>query len=141
VLALAGSARSRPISSAAWLLAGGWLVSIVIWRCVGESARAVSFAALDAALAGAFLTMARGRLFPAPLFVLHAALVFYHVYARLVGSDIGWVGAFLNRAFEMALIYVGGCALFRILALRRRRDEPMGARPPSSDMLFSGAPR
>ncbi|MHA7871454.1 MAG: hypothetical protein ACX939_03800 [Hyphococcus sp.] len=64
--------------------------------------------------------MAKGRWFPAPLCLLHAALVVYHVYSIAASSTVFWIHAFLNRAFEAALAYVLLCSVYRLYALRRQ---------------------
>ncbi|MEE2690888.1 MAG: hypothetical protein VX640_05020 [Pseudomonadota bacterium] len=115
--------------AAAQLLAASWIASVSVWRWLPQDLRTHGFIAIDVALAFAFFAMSRGRWFPVPLFFLHAALVAYHVYAGFVGSTIGWVGAFINRAFEMALAYVIACALFRIRRIvRKQKDAPLRAR-------------
>lgn len=105
---------------AAQLLAAGWIASVAVWRWVDPEIRTIGFAAIDAMLAGAFFLMSRRRRFPVPLFFLHGALVIYNAYAATIGSQIFWVGAFLNRGFELAIAYVAGCALFRIALLAMR---------------------
>ncbi len=106
-----------------------WIASVSVWRWFAPELRLYGFAFIDLALAFIFYSMSRGKWFPVPLFFLHAALIAYHVYALLVGSSIGWIGAFLNRAFEMALLYVMACALWRIRSgARKRKGEPFPAR-------------
>ncbi|MEQ8936156.1 MAG: hypothetical protein RIE56_10240 [Amphiplicatus sp.] len=115
--------------AAAQLLAASWIASVSVWRWFAPDFRIYGFAFIDLALVFIFYSMSRGKWFPVPLFFLHAALIAYHVYALLVGSSIGWIGAFLNRAFEMALLYVMACAAFRIWRnSRKSKDAPLGAR-------------
>ncbi|MBT8471682.1 MAG: hypothetical protein KJN99_03695 [Marinicaulis sp.] len=59
--------------------------------------------------------MSRGWWFPAPLFFLHAALVFYHLATGLYGFNSFWVSAFMSRAFDAALFYVIGCGLYTVM--------------------------
>lgn len=113
---------------AAQLLTAGWIASVASWRWIGPELRAVAFAGIDAMLAAAFFLMSRGllsrgRWFPAPLFVLHSALVAYSASAATIGSENYWIAAFLNRGFEIAVAYVGACALFRIVRLAGRENE------------------
>lgn len=105
---------------AAQLLAASWIASVAVWRWVGPDLRTLALAGIDTMLASAFFLMARRRWFPAPLFLLHGALVIYSAYAATIGSEIFWVAAFLNRGFELALAYVAACALFRIARLAAR---------------------
>lgn len=97
-------------------------MSVAIWRWFSPEWRPYGYAALDMGLALFFLAQSRGRLFPVPLFFLHAGLVAYHGYAALIAAPTPWVSAFINRAFELAMAYVMGCALFRLI--RRARKSP-----------------
>lgn len=92
-------------------------MSLAVWRWVLPEFHALGFAIIDGALAIAFLLMSRGRWFPVPLFYLHGMLIAYGIYSMAVGSGPIWVAAFLNRAFELELVYVLSCALFRISKL------------------------
>jgi hypothetical protein len=108
--------------TAARLLSGSWVITLAIWRWADPQFRVAAFAATDLALAGAFFLMSRGRWFPVPLFVLHAALIFYHAYALVIGSNIVWIAAFLNRSFEIELVYVFACSLYRMTRLSPKRN-------------------
>lgn len=115
---LAHCSRSPQIAAAARLIGLAWIFALQIWLLVDAQWRILVFALVDAALAVAFLRMTRGRIFPAPLFALHAALIAYHAYTFLLGPSPYWVQVFLNRALEAALAYIAACAAFRI---RNRR--------------------
>lgn len=73
-------------------------------------------------MAAAFFLMSRGRWFPVPLFFLHGVLIAYGVYSLIIGSGPVWVAAFLNRAFELELVYLLSCALYRISKLGRNEE-------------------
>ena len=77
----------------------------------------LSYMAVDAALAAAFYLMSRGSWFPAPLFLLHLMVLVFHFYILLIDQSPFWMLAFLNRTFDLELIYVGVCALYRIRRL------------------------
>lgn len=85
-----------------------------MWRWVTPEFHALGFAVIDFAMAAAFFFMSRGRWFPVPLFYLHGVLIAYGVYSLIIGSGPVWVAAFVNRTFELELVYVLACALFRI---------------------------
>ncbi len=85
------------------------------------SSLALSFVAVDTATALALYRMAERRWFPVPLVFLHGFLAVYHLYTAFTGPDSYWVVVALNRLFEAEILYVAGCGLFRILALRRGR--------------------
>lgn len=119
---LAFKARSPQLAAAAQLLAASWIASVALWRWAGDSElRAPCLAGVDLLLAAVFLRMSRRRVFPAPLCVLHGGLVIHYATATVFGSTFGWIAAFANRAFEVAVVYVAGCALFRLR--RRARKE------------------
>lgn len=120
MLVIAYRSRSPQIAAAARLLAISWAASLQIWMLLGPLDRNIAFAALDAALAWAFFRMSRGRWFPAPLFSMHAGLIVYNLYTTLIDSSIVWIATFLNRAFELALLYVIACAAYRIYILSGR---------------------
>jgi hypothetical protein len=120
---LAWLARSRIILRSALLLFVGWLVFLAEWYFTRGDVRLVLYALTDAALAGAFFYMSKGRWFPVPLFFLYATQIPYHAYAAFIGSPPFWVALLLNRFFEAALLYVMGCSVYRISRLRRVRSK------------------
>lgn len=86
-------------------------------------------AIIDAALAIYFWERSRGRWFPVPLFYIHVVLLIYAVYASVLGLNAWfWIAAFVNRLFDLALLYVAGCAIYRIRVLRRRAGGTAGRR-------------
>lgn len=110
-------ARSLQLAAAARLMAISWAYSLQLWMIVDGPARMFAYGAVDALLAAAFYHMSRKRWFPVPLFFLHAALAIYDLYAVLAGPSVFWVQMFLNRTFEMELIYIIACAVYRIMVL------------------------
>jgi len=101
-------------------LAIGWGFSFQLWIYLDTPARSLGYAALDLALTAIFFQMARRRVFPAPLYVLHAVLVFYHLYTATFEADYYWVQVMLNRSFELELVYIIACAGYRIRILGAR---------------------
>ena len=114
MLTLANAARMRQIETAARLLTASWIASVIGWRLIDPPLLYGAYAAVDFALAVIFFQMMRGRLFPAPLFVLHVAMLCHHASAAMIHLPLAWMGVALNRMFELALIYVGGCAVYRM---------------------------
>ena len=113
-------ARSPQLVAAARLLAASWALTLQFWIFFDGAMRSVAYGGLDFALAVVFYRMSRRRWFPVPLFFLHGALVVYHAYAIWFDVRYFWIAMFLNRAFEIALFYVIGCAAYRLHARRRR---------------------
>ena len=101
-------------------MAISWVCSLQIWMAFDGAGRSLAFIALDLTLASGFYLMSRGRWFPVPLFFAHAGLVVYHLYTAFIGSNIIWIAAFINRVFEMAVLYVIACAAYRIYLMRAR---------------------
>lgn len=116
---IASKSRSPQIAAAARLLTISWAFSIQLWLLLDGVLRSYAFCTLDLVLAAAFFQLSRGKWFPVPLFFLHLALAFYHLYAALAGASIVWIAVYANRAFEAALLYVFACAIFRISTLRK----------------------
>lgn len=124
VLALAESARSSSIATSARLLCASWLVSIAAWRFAKPPDVYLVYMALDAALATCFLTMSKGRVFPAPLAALHILMFAHSALIALFGAAFVLFMSVLNRGFELALLYVGGCAAYRLLVRRDLSSQP-----------------
>ena len=115
---LALGSRSEQIAAAARILCANWVASVQIYLICDWSYAAVGYALIELATAAAFLRLARGRVFPLPLVVIHALLVAWHVASLSIDeSKSGYLQAALNRIFDFELIYIGCCAAFRIRAL------------------------
>lgn len=113
-LVLAYRAGSVQIAMAARLIAISWLFSLQFWIMFDGDDLALSYLALDLALAAAFYHLSRGRWFPAPLFFLHATTVIFNFYVIVIDQGPIWMIAVLNRSFELALAYIIACAVYRI---------------------------
>lgn len=142
MLGLSLAARSRMLAGTGCAVALSWVFSIG-WYFTGAHYGFVwTYAVVDGALAVFFWSQSRGRWFPVPLFFLHAALVLYYVYVAALGvKSWFWIAAFVNRLFDLELLYVGGCALYRIRLLKRRRraanenGRTAFMRDPAADLL------
>lgn len=118
--------RSPQIAAAAHAAFFSWAASLQLWLTVSGTALTLGFAAIDLALAVYFFRLSRGRWFPAPLCFLHGSLVIYHLGALFNTGGLFWEKFILNRAFDVELTYIAGCAVYRIAALRRRRFRARG---------------
>lgn len=85
------------------------------------TALALSYAAIDTATAYVLFQMSERRWFPAPLVFLHGFLAIYHLYTVFIGPEGYWVVLMLNRLFDIEILYVAGCGLYRIAAVYGRR--------------------
>lgn len=118
VLILAYAARLRVIFTAAQLLAAGWIFSVLAWRFLDGAQLHLALVLQDATLAYLFFRMSRGRWFPVALFAIHVLMLAHNLFVAAFGVPDIFVSMFLNRLFELALVYVGGCALYRIRVRR-----------------------
>lgn|GEM_PF-2837535 len=118
-MCLAYLSGSRRIQCASRLIVISWLFSLQFWILLEGDALTFAYLLVDIALACAFYLLSRGSWFPAPLFFLHAVIVVFHFYILAIDQSPFWMLVFLNRTFDMALIYIAACALFRIRALAR----------------------
>lgn len=114
-------ARSRAIRTAALLIAGAWALSLFAFFYVRIPAYFPVVVILDAVLAYRFGRMAKVHFFPAPLCVLQLVEIAFVAVAVTAGLPTYWTLFVMNRLFELTLIYLIGCALFRIHLLRRQR--------------------
>lgn len=113
------------------VLAAGWVATLVWYFAIAGSGMTWGYAVINLAQAVFFWRQSRERLFPKPLFVLTGlslALLFLTTVAQL---KFWWVAFTLNRLFEAALLYVMGCAIYRIW--RRRHDAKGADRTPPNN--------
>ena len=83
---------------------------------------------LDTILAYHFWRMAKVELFPAPLCIILLFEITFIVFATSVGLANHATLFVLNRIFELILLYLIGCSLFRI-AIRKLRKDHMERHP------------
>jgi hypothetical protein len=129
VTLLACLSRSRQILTAAAAVACGWLFSSLWYFAAANSGEIWGAAGVDCVLAIFFWRQSRGRWFPVPLFFIHAGFLLYYAYTALLTLDVWfWIAAFVNRLFDLVLLYIGGCAIYRIRALRKRSRPAVAVR-------------
>lgn len=105
---------------------------------VAESGQTWGYALIDAILAVWFWRLRRrSPLFAATLFLFCEFQVGLYLYTTLVATPYYWVAFITNRVFEISLLFVIGCSIYRIRALRRRRRDAPVARHDA--LIFSGA--
>ena len=111
--------RSSQIAAASRIIFINWAAGLQLWLVFEGATLTFGYIIIDAVTALLFFRMARGKWFPAPLCFMHGVLVIYHLGTLFNTGGLFWEKFILNRAFDMELIYVTGCALFRIIALNR----------------------
>ena len=121
-VASAQAARSRSIRRAASIIAGAWLIGILSYFALKIPGHyAVAFA-LPAGLALNFRRAAATEIFSAPLYLLQLVQISFLATALTFGVSTYWTLFGLNRLFELTLLYVIGCSVFR-MAMRRRQEK------------------
>lgn len=100
-----------------------WIVSLYWWWTGAAHSHVWGVAINDAALAVFFWHLSRNRWFPTPLFFIEVILLVYYACVAIFGVKTWfWISASINRLFDLELLYLAGCALYRIRALRRQRE-------------------
>lgn len=119
MIASAVRSRSKTIQDCAFLIGGSWLITIVAYFNLNQSATfsAVTLSA-DIFLAWRFWRMAQRSVFPAGLSVILLGEIAFVVAAKAVALDTYWTAFWLNRIFEITLLYIIGGSLLRLRLLR-----------------------
>lgn len=125
----AAAAHSKSINQAAYPLAFGWVCTVLWWRSMSATGMTWGYSVIDIFLAAYFFQLSKTRRFPRPLFALHVSGILFQAAGAFMSFDHFWVSLVLNRYFEASLIYVSGCALFRIHT-RRKDRKGADASPP-----------
>lgn len=111
--------RSEQITTASRIIFVNWAAGLQLWLTLQGAMLTFGYIIVDAVTVALFFRMARGKWFPAPLCFMHGVLVIYHFGTLFNMGGLFWEKFILNRAFDIELIYITGCALFRIIALNR----------------------
>lgn len=80
----------------------------------------LAYCLVDTVTAIGLYKIAQRRWFPVPLVFLHATLALYHLCTVFIDPAGFWVIFTLNRLFEIEMLYIIACSMFRIRTLRRR---------------------
>jgi hypothetical protein len=82
--------------------------------------------------------MASKAISPWPLFMVAIAAIIVNLLATISSLNFWWSAFVLNRLFDLMLLYVAGCALYRIVRIRHKKKGAPMARPQSSE-IFAAA--
>ncbi len=115
-------ARSRSIRTAACLIGGAWAFGLFAFFYVKVPAYYLVAVMLDTMLAYHFWQMAKVEIFPAALYLILLFEIAFVTFALAAGLSTYWTLFVMNRLFEVTLVYLIGCALFRI-HIRRRQEK------------------
>lgn len=115
--------QSKTIQTAALMISGVWLFSILSFLAVGGAKYFALVVLLDGALAYQFWRMSRTEFFPAPLCCFMIADILFILIASVFSMTEFWKIFILNRIFELTLIYIIGSSIYRIRKLRPPEHE------------------
>lgn len=97
------------------------MTSLLWYLLLAGAGQTWGYAVVDAALAAYFWWESRRRYFPVPLFLIHQLQVVFLLLATVADLQHYWIAMAINRMFELSLLYIIGCSIYRIRALRRKR--------------------
>lgn len=114
MLFAADKSRSRLIRDSACAIAIGWIAALFVYQYFSRYQATGIFAVIDGSLALFFFYRSRGAFFSVPLFFVHCVQVIYQLTIILTGITTWFVLAVvMNRLFELSVVYVFLCALWR----------------------------
>ena len=115
--------RSSMIRTAALLITAAWAYSLFAYLYIGKASYFVLAFVIDAMLAYRFRIMAQRDLFPVALFYICLVEMAFICFAFAVVMDNFWIVFWLNRIFDLTLLYIIGSSLLRSRYLRRAGDK------------------
>ncbi|MCB2097720.1 MAG: hypothetical protein KDE05_08820, partial [Parvularculaceae bacterium] len=120
-------AESKDIRTAASLIGMGWVFGIFSFFYLNTEGYFLVAVMYDTIIAYHFWRMAKVSIFPAPLCILLLFEITFLVFSQSVGLSTYATLFVANRLFEIVLLYLIGCSLFRIhiLRLQRKSKEPI----------------
>lgn len=67
-----------------------------------------------------------------PLYYVHLACIVHYLVMTLVGADYWWIAMIANRMFELEIVYLIGCSIFRLRRRAKRMKRAPNLRPSSA---------
>lgn len=80
---------------------------------------------------------ARSAYIHIPILILLYCSLALHLLNAVFALDHWWSAFWMNRVFDLLLIYIASCAIYRIRRLRHKKKGAPLARPQSSRLLLS----
>ncbi len=120
-------ANSKSIRTAASLIGMGWAFGLFAFFYLNVSGYFLVAVMYDTILAYHFWRMAKAQLFAAPLYIVLLFEITFITFTQAVGLSSYATMFVLNRLFEVILLYLIGCSLFRlhVLRLQQKSKEPI----------------
>jgi hypothetical protein len=72
---------------------------------------------------------------PIPLYVLSLLSIAINLAATVIDLSYWWSAFLLNRLFDLMLLYVAGCAIYRIVRMRYKQRGAPPAHPWTSEFF------
>jgi hypothetical protein len=131
------SAKHETLRSIALIVGSGWLLSQFWYFALADNGWTWGYSLICVIEAGLVATCARSHYIHLPVLLLMACSFTLHVFNALIALDHWWSAFWMNRLFDLMLLYVAGCALYRIARLRHKRKGAPLARPQSSERFVA----
>jgi len=112
------NSRSREISAAAHVVALAWCASFFWFYFFYGSGETWGYAIIDGVIAWHFWRKSRHSLFALPLFYILFGFVFLNLASTLMNLSDWWLAFLFNRLFEIELLYIVSCSVYRMRKLR-----------------------
>lgn len=129
MLCFAQKSRSREIAAIAHVVALSWCATFVWHYFFYGTGETWGHAVIDGAMATYFWRLSKSRIFALPLFYIQICFVGVNLSTTLSQTDDWWFAFASNRLFEIELLYILGCSVFRIGRLRRTKRGALLERP------------
>ena len=120
-------AQSRSIRTAASLIGIAWAFGLFAFFYLNGPSYFLVAVMLDTVLAYHFWRMAKVSIFPAPLCILLMTEIAFITFAQAAGLTTYVTLFILNRLFELTLLYLISCSLFRLYVrrLQKKSKQPI----------------
>lgn len=120
-------ANSKSIRTAASLIGMGWAFGLFAFFYLNVSGYFLVAVMYDTILAYHFWHMAKAQLFAVPLYIVLLFEITFITFTQAMGLSSYATMFILNRLFEVILLYLIGCSLFRlhVLRLQKNSKEPI----------------
>jgi hypothetical protein len=119
----------------AYVLALAWFASQAWYFTFAPYGMTWGYAVITLAEATVFWRFSAASLVPRPLLLICSLMLCLHMVSTLTALNYWWSAFWMNRLFDLALLYVAGCAVYRLVRLHHKRRGAPAARPRSSEIF------
>jgi predicted membrane channel-forming protein YqfA (hemolysin III family) len=107
----------------------GWCVTFLWFYFFYGTRQTWGYAVIDGAMASYFWRQSKAKLFALPLFYIQMCFVGVNLITTLARTDDWWFAFASNRLFEIELVYILGCSVYRVRKLRKKQRSALAERP------------